>query len=114
MIVLVILIVKLPKSESLISFQQQALAGTLVAGAGNAIETDPFKRQQAGPPAGMSRSGRTRVAPGPAAGFSVGLRAHGHVVSVVNAAERGADLFLSTLEVNFFYLGSVYVHVHVY
>nr|KAF6268769.1 E1A binding protein p400 [Pipistrellus kuhlii] len=36
-------------------FQQQALAGTLVAGAGGAIETDPFKRQQAGPPAGMSR-----------------------------------------------------------
>lgn len=37
-------------------FQQQALAGTLVAGAGSVIETDPFKRQQAGPPAGMSRS----------------------------------------------------------
>ncbi|XP_022453768.1 E1A-binding protein p400 isoform X5 [Delphinapterus leucas] len=33
-------------------FQQQALAGTLVAGAGSVIETDPFKRQQAGPPAG--------------------------------------------------------------
>ena len=36
--------------------QQQALAGTLVAAAGSAIETDPFKRQQAGPPAGMSWS----------------------------------------------------------
>lgn len=27
-----------------------------MAGAGSAIETDPFKRQQAGPPAGMSMS----------------------------------------------------------
>lgn len=34
-------------------FQQQALTGALVAGAGSAGETDPFKRQQAGTPAGM-------------------------------------------------------------
>lgn len=48
---------KLSKSHSLIFFfQQQALAGTLVSGAGSSIETDPFKRQQAGPPAGMSQS----------------------------------------------------------
>ncbi|TKC35078.1 hypothetical protein EI555_006031, partial [Monodon monoceros] len=39
------------KSE-VINDEQQALAGTLVAGAGSVIETDPFKRQQAGPPAG--------------------------------------------------------------
>lgn len=35
-------------------FQQQALAGALVAGAGSVGEADPFKRQQAGPPAGTS------------------------------------------------------------
>lgn len=40
--------------KSLFFFQQQALAGTLVTGAGSAIETDPFRRQQTGPPAGMS------------------------------------------------------------
>ncbi|XP_023595073.1 E1A-binding protein p400 [Trichechus manatus latirostris] len=32
--------------------QQQALAGTLVAAAGNVIDVDPFQRQQALPPAG--------------------------------------------------------------
>uniref|UniRef100_A0A8D1F307 HSA domain-containing protein n=1 Tax=Sus scrofa TaxID=9823 RepID=A0A8D1F307_PIG len=37
---------------------QQALAGTLVAGAGSTVETDPFKRQQAGPPAGMSEQSK--------------------------------------------------------
>lgn len=37
-------------------FQQQALAGALVAGAGSVGETDPFKRQQAGTPAGTSWS----------------------------------------------------------
>uniref|UniRef100_A0A671FU45 HSA domain-containing protein n=1 Tax=Rhinolophus ferrumequinum TaxID=59479 RepID=A0A671FU45_RHIFE len=37
---------------------QQALAGTLVTGAGSAIETDPFRRQQAGPPAGMSEQSK--------------------------------------------------------
>ncbi|XP_026980981.1 E1A-binding protein p400 isoform X2 [Sagmatias obliquidens] len=42
-------------------FQQQALAGTLVAGAGSVIETDPFKRQQAGPPAEQSKRPRLEV-----------------------------------------------------
>jgi hypothetical protein len=37
-------------------FQQQALAGSLVAGASSAMEADPFKRQQAMPPTGMSRA----------------------------------------------------------
>ncbi|XP_045670644.1 E1A-binding protein p400 isoform X11 [Ursus americanus] len=39
------------KSE-VINDEQQALAGALVAGAGSVGETDPFKRQQAGTPAG--------------------------------------------------------------
>lgn len=58
MIVLVVLVMYLNYQNLTLpfSFQQQALAGTLVAGAGSAIETDPFKRQQAGPPAGMSLS----------------------------------------------------------
>ncbi|XP_053785012.1 E1A-binding protein p400 isoform X5 [Desmodus rotundus] len=42
-------------------FQQQALAGTLVAGAGSAAETDPFKRQTAGPPAEQSKRPRLEV-----------------------------------------------------
>uniref|UniRef100_A0A8C9CBN9 E1A binding protein p400 n=1 Tax=Phocoena sinus TaxID=42100 RepID=A0A8C9CBN9_PHOSS len=48
------------KSE-VINDEQQALAGTLVAGAGSVIETDPFKRQQAGPPAEQSKRPRLEV-----------------------------------------------------
>ncbi|VFV36447.1 Hypothetical predicted protein [Lynx pardinus] len=42
-------------------FQQQALAGALVAGAGSVGEADPFKRQQAGPPAEQSKRPRLEV-----------------------------------------------------
>ncbi|XP_029777498.1 E1A-binding protein p400 [Suricata suricatta] len=45
------------KSE-VINDEQQALAGTLVAGAGSVGEADPFKRQQAGPPAEQSKRPR--------------------------------------------------------
>uniref|UniRef100_A0A8C9JAL3 HSA domain-containing protein n=1 Tax=Panthera tigris altaica TaxID=74533 RepID=A0A8C9JAL3_PANTA len=40
---------------------QQALAGALVAGAGSVGEADPFKRQQAGPPAEQSKRPRLEV-----------------------------------------------------
>ncbi|XP_019524477.1 PREDICTED: E1A-binding protein p400 isoform X3 [Hipposideros armiger] len=42
-------------------FQQQGLPGSLVTGAGSAIETDPFRRQQAGPPAEQSKRSRLEV-----------------------------------------------------